>query len=260
MTKNNELVGSMPLKETLKRTFSYVWNDKSKLLNVAIITVVLSLIMLALQYVNLCSTPAYNEKWHDGLMTVIFNLINISIIICYCRQILQKDKLSLKSKAFIKSVVFYVLTVFALSIVVMVPILMVAVLLGLLGVDLGVASVILIGVLLAVLIYTAPLLLVFPAIAVEDKTFLSIKKLFSLTSGSYNKMFWGLFLSTLPVGILMGIIAIVYMQIFGVDSLQDSVFIQICGIVAQLINSYIKGSYYSHIYQYFKFVDKKKKA
>lgn len=261
MKKNELALTELPLKELLKRTFSYVWNDSKIWLQILLITIGVAAIQLLISFIPFCDNPECNEKWQANISSTLFMIANVMILIYYCRKIVLKKETDFTAKYFWKAVLFYIIA----TIVAMLAIILPVVLCGaLFAVIFNLASSIwlplfIVTALIVMSIWLAPLLLAFPSIAVEDYSLLNLKKLFSLTRNCHNKIFWGMFLAMLPCSLILLLLVIIYSAIYGSEALAVSIAMPIVSLLLQLLNSYIKGSYYSHLYQFFKFVDKKSK-
>ncbi len=263
----------MPFWETLRRTFAYVWNDRKILMFVLPILIAFLVLKFVLSQTSTCDPTAENcNDWRSLTLSIAMIVMNIAIIINYCRRIVLKEEPNFTGKKFWKSAVFYFVAslIYFLSVLLPLVILLLsaATIIQLITtVDAATfANSIAWGLLLLYVIVfiefvlLAPLLLWFPSIAVEDYKMLSLKKLFRLTKGNHNRLFWGLFVTNIPLFVLLVVIILAAEAIFGVDNLRDNNLLWLLGIVVQVLNTCLKGSYYAHTYQFFKFVEKKEKA
>ncbi len=261
---NEKTLMKLPLGETLKRTFVYVWKNKNMMLTILPILLALVVVEVVLTMTSSCSPDVEDcsTSWQNIAISLAFIVFNIGIIINYCRHIVLKDELDFVSLSFWKSVVFYCLVSIALGIFLAVPVIL---LISALAVSTGVLANVSILVSLIYLILfvecilISPLFLVFPSIAVKDWSLLSIKRLFRLVHGNHNRVFWGMIAASLPCFLFLVISAVILFGIYGTDVVRNSLSFWLLGIVIQTINTCIKGSYYAHIYQFFKFVEKKEK-
>lgn len=260
MKKNELNLTDLPLKELLKRTFSYVWNDNKIWLQILLITIAVAAMQIIISFIPFCDDYKCTEKWQTNISSVLFMIVNTMIIICYCRKIILKKTTDIKTKSFWKAVLFYCLAAIAVVLVLIIP----AALSGaLFGIIFGLSQnlwlpLFVLTMLILLSIFLSPLSLIFPSIAVEDYDMLKLKKLFKITNNCRNKIFWGMFLAMLPCSLLLLALAIIYSLIYGSEALNESIAMPIVALILQLVNTYIKGSFYSHLYQFFKFIDKKK--
>lgn len=261
---NEKTLMKLPLGETLKRTFVYVWNNKNIMLTILPILLALVVVEIVLTMTSSCSPEVEDcsTSWQNIAISLAFVVFNIGIIINYCRHIVLKDELNFVSLSFWKSVLFYILASIALGIFLTIPVIF---LVSALALSIDVLSnigtlILLIYLMLFVeCILVAPLFLMFPAIAVKDWNLLSIKRLFRLVYGNHNRVFWGMLAASLPCFLFLVICAAILFSIYGTEVVRNSLSFWLLGVVVQTINTCIKGSYYAHIYQFFKFVEKKEK-
>jgi len=258
MTKQNNIM-KLPLLECIKRSFAYVWNDRKlfmKVLPILLAFIVLEFI-LSLQYSCEPGTANCPYSWTMSVVALAFILMNITVIISYCRKIVLQDKESITAWKFGKTIVFYIVATLLYSLAVIVPLTLFTILIFLTGIG-NTGTMLLIYVFMFVwLIVMAPVLMWFPSIAVEDYKLLSLKKLFRLTKGNHVRLFLGLIGVSLPLFLLTVVILLLLGGIWGMDTIRDSISLWVLSMFIQFINTCLKGSYYAHAYQFFKYVEKK---
>ncbi len=256
----------MPFWETLRRTFAYVWNDRKMLLAILPILIAFIILKFVLQQTSSCNPALENcNNWQELTLSIALIVMNIAIIINYCRKIILKDDPNFTGKRFWKGAVFYFIATMVYFFLILLPLVVLIPLTMLIGSSASAGSIgwgllSLYVIIFAEFVLAAPLLLWFPSIAVEDYKMLSIKKLFRLVKGNHNKLFWGMFVTNIPLFVLLVVIILAAGAFFGADNLRNSNSLWLLGMVVQALNTCLKGSYYAHTYQFFKFVEKKEKA
>lgn len=248
----------LPVIETIKRSFSYVWHNPKVAISALALALVLLIAQIIIRVSPDCSAnlTACSESWQIWLLSLLFSLTNMAIIINYCRKVCG-HKTDFSSLKFIKRIVIYIGAMLVISII---AILFLALVIGITSIftqdELIVQanlyiSAIIIGIL------AAPLMLCFPGIAMDDYEFLSIQRLFRVAKGNHNAIFWGLMAISLIIFSPMLILVISTALISGLDSLRNNLWLLTSSMVFQLIYSALKGAYYAHLYQFFKYVEKK---
>lgn len=259
-SKNN--LYKLPILETIKRTFLYVLKERELLkaaLPIVGALIVFEIILLKLFACDNNSGDC-SLSWQNMVTKLAFSIVNIGIIINYCRQIVLKEKPDFTSKNFWKLVIYYSIAILAFTLLMFLTLFFAGSIISIFTSTLD-ASPIFIAVFanlfaLTLLIIFAPLFLIFPCVAVEDYETLNIKKLFDLAKGNHLQIFSGLLLSGIPCLILLSIILMLAITISSIESIENNPVFVLAILLIQVINTFIRGSYYAHIYQYFKFVEK----
>lgn len=261
---NEKTFTKLPFGETLKRTFAYVWNNKKIMLAILPILLALIVVQIILTLTSSCDPKLEDcsNTWQNIAVSIAFVVLNIGIIINYCRHIVLKEELNFTSLSFWKSTVLYFLASIVLGIFLAIPVIFLAIFLAVVTSSFASAefiAVLMYAIILIECILFTPLFLIFPCIAVKDYEMLSIKKLFRLVKDNHNRVFWGMLVASLPCFLFLVIIGLVAFAIYGTETVRDSLSFWLLGVVVQAINTCIRGSYYAHIYQFFKFIEKREK-
>lgn len=254
---SNELT-KLPLWEVLKSTFTFVWQHKKIILPVLPLVLILMVAQIIIRLSPNCiaDLKACSETWQVAVLSIVFSLTNIAIVINYCRGACGKKSSDYSTWSFVKRLCLYVALLLGVSLFLVVPIAIIIALIAVLFNDILIAqtifyiSVIILGILIA------PLLLMFPAIAMDDYASLSIQRLFRIAKGNHNAIFWGLALVSFLCFAPMFILVSVVIWFNGLEGVRENLWLILCGMGIQIIFSAVKGSYYAHIYQLFKYVKK----
>ncbi len=257
----NQTINRLPFWETIARSFKYVFKNKFllKALLPAIGSLVVLQILLDLPVACSVSKQACQNDWKQNLTLISIVLVSIGIIINYCRAIVCKADVDFMSLKFWKQMGFYIIATIILSVIILAPaflgIIATVSLFNSIGLP-NVASAAAILVPFISCIYFAPLFLVFPAIAVEDKELFSLFKLFSITKGNRNAIFWAQFVIMIPYWLVSTMVSELYVFI-GSDNYAVKLTFAFIMLALGMIDACFKGAFFAHIYQFFKFYDKK---
>lgn len=248
----------LPVIETIKRSFAYVGHHPKIALPALVLALVLIITQIIIRLSPDCSTnlSACSESWQIWFLSLLFSLTNMAIIINYCRKVCGRDA-DFSSLKFAKRIVIYVGAMLLLSII---AVLFLAIVIGVASIftqDTLIIQAILYVSAITIGVLAAPLLLCFPSIAMDDYEFLSIQRLFRVAKGNHNAIFWGLMAISLIVFSPLLILVISAALIFGLEGLRDNLWLLTASMVFQLVYSSLKGTYYAHLYQFFKYVEKK---
>lgn len=263
MNKSENFI-KLPLIETLKNSFAYVWYNKKILWNSLPIVAALIVLQLILSTTSSCNPDIddCDTTWQNLTVSFGFLILNIGIIINYCREIVLKEDINFVSIGFWKNTLFYFLASLGIGIALVLPILFLVAIYATSGnfiPHLNSLILLIYAFILVELILVAPLFLIFPSIAVNDYEMLSIKKLFRLGKRNHNRIFWGLIASSIPCFLFLLVSATILFAVYDVETVRNSFSFGLLGLFMQLINTAFNASYYAHIYQFFKFVEKKEK-
>lgn len=256
---DNQTIRKLPFWETLGRSFKYALKNKQLLLGILPLVAALIFIQIALNLPFSCSfgSGQCSTDWRYYLTLLSFMAAAAGVIINYCRSIVCKADVDFSSLKFWKQMLFYLLAKIFMLMVIMIPV--VAVLFAVsywFHAPANLLMVLMVLVPLGFCILFAPLFLVFPAIAVEDYALINWKKLFELAKGNYNAIFWSQFILSIPYWVVFKTCVEVY-QIIGINNYLINLIFVIIGLFLAMIDSCFKGAYFAHIYQFFKFYDKK---
>lgn len=249
---------NLPFGETLKRSFLYVILHTNLFLKVSFIGLVVLIYEMMSGFPMMCSLNSQlclknNVQIVSNLLTF---LVSVAVIINYCRAVVLKNSPDYVSVGFLRRFSKYILVMLSLSFLILIMAVLISVLFKLIGVVEG-STIYIISVILGLFLVVciSPLFLYLGAIAVDDKT-LTIKQVFTLCKGNYNKIFWGQTVLMLPGMFLMFIITTLY-QLSPTDDYIGKLIYVFCLIAASLFDTCIKGSFFAHIYQYFIFYKNK---
>ena len=252
-TLEKEVV-KLPFIDTIKQSFLYFFENLGLFVKLASLGIVVVLFDMFSDFPTLCAMRGIEcpQSWQQSVSTLLLLLVSVSAIIMYCRNIIFKST-SMSWPSFVKALLLYALFSVFLVILIVIPSIAVMFLYGMIIPGAGTHNLIenvLLFVPLLIAIGVAPIFLIFPAIAVEDKSF-GIRQVFALAKGNHNRIFWGQFLMMVPCAIVILILNSLY-KIIGVDNYLINEFFIIVVIAFSLADSCLKASYYAHIYKFFK--------
>lgn len=250
----------LPLIETVTRSFKYFFENFSLYARLATLGFVVVLFDMFTNFPTLCAMRGIDcaQTWQQSASTFLLMLISVAAIILYCRNVVYKTT-AMGWGSFLRSMALYILFSIFMVLLIAVPSIILMILYGMIFPNAGnhvILDKLILFIPLLIAIAAAPVFLIFPAIAVKDKTF-SLKKVFQLAKGNSNRIFWGQFLMMVPCGIIILLLNWLY-KVIGVDNyLLNEAFI-IVVIAVSLADSCLKASFYAHIYQFFKYQEQKK--
>lgn len=258
--KNPE-IKKLPFLDTIGRSFKYVLKNKALIRGILPLAAALIVLQALIGLPFLCSlsgnTCVSDWRWPVTALTIALSVAGI--IINYCRTIINKAPVDFVSIQFWKRMGFYVVAFLVLSVLILVPVLLCLTLAAFVfdpSTSISLLTLISVLVWFAAAIVFAPLLLVFPAIAVEDYEMIKWSKLFALAKGNCNAIFWAHLIIMLPCWILAKMWSSIY-GIIGSDNYIIGLVFVAGGLFISLVDACFKGAYFAHIYQFFKFYDKK---
>lgn len=252
-------IKKLPFWETVGRSFKYVLKNRKLLLALLPVVAVLTVAQMVFSMPLMCS---YNEKfciqnWQTAVSGIILVLFAVGIIINYCRSIICKETVDYISLKFFKRLAFYILWSFALTFAIGIPLAIFIMILSLMGVDAN-TSLLLATIMFFVLgTILAPLLVGFPALAVDDYKLINLSKLFSLAKGNKISIFFGQFVIMFPYMILSKMFMYIYI-LLDVNNYAVNLFFVVVTIFLGLIDASFKGAFFAHVYQFLKYYDKDK--
>ncbi len=258
----NKVINRLPFWETIARSFKYVFKNKALLKTLPLIVGGLTVLQIILGLPIICSINEQScaDNWQSHISMLAIILVSIGIIINYCRAIICKVNVDFISVKFWMQVGAYILASILLSVIILLP--------AFIGIVVGVsllnsiglanaASAAAILIPFAACIFFAPLFLVFPAIAAEDKELFSLPKLFAMAEGNHNAIFWAQFVIMIPYWLLSAMMTEIY-AVIGIDNYALKLFFVIVILTLGILDACFKGAYFAHIYQFFKFYNQKK--
>lgn len=256
---DNQTIHKFPFWEILGRSFKYALKNKQLLLGILPLVAVLLFIQIALNLPFSCSFGSGNcsADWRYYLTLISFMAAAAGVIINYCRSIICKADVDFISFRFWKQMLFYLGAKVVMSAVIMIPACgILFVILYWIHLPEYVLMAIIALVPLVFCILFSPLFLAFPSIAVEDYALLKWRKIFELTKGNCNAIFWSQLVLSIPYWIVFKTCIEVY-QIIGINNYLTNLLFVTIGLFLAMIDACFKGAYFAHIYQFFKFYDKK---
>ena len=254
----NQTINKLPFWETLGRSFKYALKNKQLLLGILPVVFILIFIQIALNLPFACSFGGGQCTMNTNYYLTLLSFVAAAagIIINYCRSIICKVDVDFKSLKFWRQLGLYIVAKIAMLIIIMLP--SIAIILAIAYLSGFSEAILTAGIILVPLFFSilfAPLFLVFPAIAVEDYQLINRKKLFSITKGNYNAIFWSQLFLSVPYWLLFKMCIEVY-QIIGINNYLINLLFVIVAMFLAMIDACFKGAYFAHIYQFFKFHDK----
>ncbi len=253
-------IHKLPFWETVSRSLKYVLKNKHLLKGLSLVVAILTFIQIILGLPYLCSISFKNctYDWRQIVTMISILIASVGVIINYCRVIVCKASVEFKSFKFWKQVGLYIVSLISVSIIILLPtfisIMGSVFIFNMAKLDnLVTATSILFPFVFSILL--APLFIIFPAIAVEDYSLIKWKKLFSLTKGNCNAIFWSQFILMMPYWLLFRALMATY-HIINIDSYIVNLIFVIIGVSIGMIDACLKGAFFAHIYQFFKFYEK----
>lgn len=251
---------ALPLINILKSTFKFVWQNKKVILPILPVMLIIMAAQMIIRLSPACTADlsSCSGTWYVIVLSIIFSLINIAVTINYCRAANGDTAFDYSSVKFIKRLAIYVVLLLAILLFAIAAMLPMGIVTLFTQDQLIWQTVLYIGLFIFGIL-AAPLLLMFPATAMDDYEFLSIQRLFRVAKYNHNALFWGLFLLSLSCFLpLLGLVMI-FVLTSGLIEVREQLWILLCSMIIQLIYSSLKGAYYAHIYQFFKHIEKNTK-
>ena len=255
---NND-VKKLPFWETVGRSFKYVLKNRKLLIALIPVVAFLAVIQLILKAPVMC---AYNERfcvnsWQNTLGGIVLVLTAVGIIINYCRSIVCKEKVDFRSLNFFKRAGFYILWSFLMTFVIGIPVSIVVIVLSVTGVNVNLLLLISMCLFFVLGTVLAPLIIAFPALAVDDYKLINLSKLFNLCKGNKMAIFFGQFVIMFPYMLLSKMFAYIY-ALIGVNNFVLNACFVIITLMMAVLDASFRGAFFAHIYQFLKYYDKDK--
>lgn len=259
-TKPSSNIIQLPFWETVRRSFLYVLENLDVYLKVSSIWFALLVYEMFNGFPSICniSTAGCYSDWRHKVSIILISLASIAVVIAFCRHIILKLPVKYFMFSFgrreLKYLLFNIIFIASITLCSILSIYVLAYLGQLLHLpDAFFNLTILIP--LALTIYACRLFLVFPGIAVDDKE-MTVKTSYHMTLGNANRIFWGQFLMMIPAAVLIYLTALLYNAIGSENYVVKFIFaVLILGL--SFLDSCFKASFFSHIYQYFTYFQKK---
>ena len=258
----NQEIKKLPFWDTVARSFKYVLKNKALLKGILPLAAALIVLQIFIGLPFLCSidTSACSNDWRQTVTILSVALGAVGVIINYCRAIVCKAEVDFISLRFWKQTGLYFVASLFLSLLVAVPVIICLTLSAFIfdpqtSINL-LTSISLLASVASAIVF-APLFLILPAIAAEDYQMIRWSKLFAMAKGNHNAIFWAQFIIMIPYWL----IAKMWSEIYGFiasDNYVISLIFVAGGLVLGILDASFKGAFFAHIYQFFKFYDKKK--
>ena len=250
-------IKKLPFGETVGRSFKYVLKNKELLRAIIPVVGVLTIIQILLGFPAMTSIKTVtlsHAKIYLGALSLAFAAIGI--IINYCRSIVCKASVDYLSLKFWKRLGIYFVFAGIFTVIVAIPTLLLITFIAMLGLSQIMTMVLAMVITLAICISLTPLFLAFPAIAVDDYEIIKPKKLYEMAKGNFNTIFWGQFSLMVPYWVVLQMLISAY-YLIGVNNYVVDLIFVIAVLFIGMIDAGFKGAFFAHIYQFFKFYDKK---
>lgn len=245
----------LPLGECLRRSFLYVFANFDSFFKIASVWFFILVYEAIFGFPSLCGLKEGScpSEGYQNLSVVMVSLASIAVAVGFSRQVVLKEHSRYFRFSFGRREIKYLAYSLILFLLIVVPsvvgIGILASILRIIGIQGGITTIIMVIVPLIVATICSRFFIIFPAIAVEDKE-LDMKKSFELTKGNANKIFWGQAVMMLPVVVIVTLLSSFYevMELGGF--IGDFIFATLL-LGLSFLDSALKSSYYSHVYQYF---------
>lgn len=255
MTNNSEII-KLPFWETIRRSFVYVALNLETYLKVSALMFAILIYEMFTGFPSICNLDSAGcvGGWKQNVSMILMSVASIAVVIAYCRTIVLKTPTNYLSLSFGKREIKYLLYGLLIVAMITLPSIVIIFSVAYFGQMAGLPDNIyniLVIVPLLITIYFARFYLVFPAVAVDDKS-IDLKTSHAMTVGNANKIFWGQMLMMVPVIVSLFIISFLF-KLLGTDNyVVKFVFV---GLVLALtfLDACLKAAYYAHLYQFFTF-------
>lgn len=264
MTENKDIIINLPLGETLRRCFSYFTTHIVSLTQISFVWFLILLTYDTLSgFPSLCSLnqKLCNDGTAENISFLALSISSIAVAIAYMRQIVLNEKadgvmhinFGKRELKYIWTGLLFVLIVAAIMFVVMSVF---SVLATLLHINENLFSFMFFLVLLFILALCSRLLLVFPAVALDDEN-MNFVKSFKITKGNTLKIFLGQIILMLPILIFLFILSYCF-NLLESNNILIKVMFTLCLFILSFIDAGLKATFFAHIYQYFMYFYQKK--
>ncbi len=250
----------LPVMETVRRSFMYVIKNFRAFLQIISIFSLIVVYELATGFPSLCSvSDSYCQySGFSTLSTVLFYLASIILAVSLTRNIILKQEYKWFHLYVGKRDVIYMLYNLLIAVMIIIP----TILMTIIAQTNKVSSQWL-AITMNVIIVLTPLILsmiclklylVFPATAIDDKD-MTLAKSFAVTKGNIFRIFIGQCLLFVPTLVLLS--ALYYSYRAADWGFIGNMFFVAFALFVSLLYTAFKSSYYSHMYQYFLYFNKK---
>lgn len=252
---------NLPFWESLKRTYLYAFINFGKILKIGLFWVVLIVLAdWAMSFPSQCQAGQKCLGWQSNLSMLLATIAAAAVSVAFSREIILKEKRNWLQISFGRREIKYLFY----NLLILLMIILAAAVLGvfyslIMQLTGGVNSagqleqpmtlLIYLAAVLAVAVVVSRFCLVLPAVAVDNQKF-SFATAFEVSKGNSNKIFLGLFLSSLPV--LVALLAVsAFLQAAPIENWLAKLLISFVLVTLTMLNAILKACYLAHIYQYF---------
>lgn len=256
----NELI-NLPFGESLKRTYLYTIVHFGKVLKICSLWVLLLVLAdWALSFPSQCREGQNCLGWQSNLSMLLAVIAAASVSVAFSREIILKEKKNWFNISFGRREVKYIFY----NLLILLMIILSAVILGvfynlIMQQTGGVSStgqlerpmtlLIYLAAVLAVAVVVSRFCVILPAVAVDNQK-INFTTVFEMTKGNSAKIFFGLFLSSLP---MMAALLVVSSFLLAVpmENWVAKLAVSLVVVSLTMLNAILKACYLAHIYQYF---------
>lgn len=241
--------------ESLKRTFLYLFSHLNQVWRLSLVGIAIIVAAdAALSFPSQYTAGETREVWKINLSMLVATLVTVSVSVAFIRQIVLKSI----PTGFPVSFGWREAKYFVYNVLILVMIVILSVACGvILSLFFGGARellnqtnmILFLLVILTVAVVLSRLCLILPAIAVDNKE-LTFAKTFDMTKGNSNKIFFGLFLASFPVVVILLSVSS-FLQEMSVENWAGKLLISTLLAALTLLNALVKSCFLAHIYQYF---------
>lgn len=253
-------IKQLPFWETIGRSFKYVFKNISLLKAVLPVIGILVVVQMIFNFPMMCSfgmTQYCKGNLYNNIQIFITAVAACGVIINYCRSIICKANVDYLSGNFFKRLGLYFIASICLSVFIGIPTFIVTILGAVLGFNEVYLQILIYLTFFGFGIFFAPLLVVFPAVAVDDYKIINWARLFSMVKQNHLAVFFGQMLVMVPYWLLYRTLLELYF-ILGFHNYIANLLFTTIFISLAIMDACIKGAFFAHIYQFFKFYDKHK--
>jgi len=247
---------NLPLGESLKRTFLYIFANFNRIMKIISFWMVVMVATDALlSFPSQCREGQDCLGWQSKVSVLVAVIASVSASVALCREIILRNSPAGITFSFGRREIKYLLYNMAIMLMVFAAVFVSGIVIALLtGTSENVFQTpsTLIPFLLMVLtaaVFLSRFCLILPAIAVDNKE-MTFSVAFDMTTGNSNKIFFGMFLASLPVVfILLSLTS--SLQVWNIENWAAKLLISAAIAFLSLFNALFKACFLAHAYQYF---------
>ena len=250
----------LPFWETVRRSFLYVFRNRETYVKITAVWFSILLYEMFTGFPSLCNISpdgCQGGDWQYKVALILISFASVAVVVAYCRNIILKEELKKFAFSFgkreLKYILFNIIFIGIITITAVFSIFVFAYIGQLLHFPESIFNLTIL-IPLALTIYFSRFFLIFPAIAVDDKE-MTIKNSYRVTLGNANRIFWGQVLMMLPAATLLILLALLHGLINSDNYIINFIFTGFIFAIS-FLDSCLKASFLSHIYQYFTYFQK----